>query len=56
MSPSSHKSQQYHKKDARSRCFQFILNKLLEHEITATVKQIKRKVESSKRSGTERVI
>ena len=56
MSPSSHKSQQYHKKDARSRCFQFILNKLLEHEITATVKQIKRKVESSKRSGAERVI
>ena len=65
---SNHKSQEYHNKDARSRSFQFIQNKLLEHEITATVKPIsdkltslrtyygaeKRKVESSKRSRAGR--
>ena len=43
---SYHKSQEYHNKDARSRSFQFIQNKLksVEHEITATVKQMSDKL------------
>ena len=65
---SNHKLQEHHNKDAISKIFQFIQNKLLEHEITVIVKQIldkltslrtyyeaeKYKVESSKRSGTGR--
>ena len=37
---SNQKLQEYHNKDAISKIFQFIQNKLLEHEITVIVKQI----------------
>ena len=61
-------SPEYHKKDARVQSYKFIQNKLSEHDVSVTIKQIsdkltslrtyygaeKRKVESSKRSGAGR--